>query len=96
MQDMTFSRQLYVIIVFLTLHDCEIYYLSAVNYDSVTSDLIFIRGPLFAQVLGGRGRPIANFLTCSFYEDRYVHHDLPLRINRVHYLSRGVGGGGQG
>jgi hypothetical protein len=26
----------------LTLHNCEIFYLSAVNYDPATTDLIFI------------------------------------------------------
>jgi len=27
----------------LTLHNCEIFYLLAVNYDPATTDLIFIR-----------------------------------------------------
>jgi hypothetical protein len=33
----------YIIRVWLTLHNCEIFYLSAVNYDPATTDLIFIR-----------------------------------------------------
>ncbi len=31
----------------LTLHYCDIYYLSAVNYDPVTTDLIFIRVSIY-------------------------------------------------
>ncbi len=41
----------------LTLHNCEIFYLLEVNYDPATIDLIFIRVNIYPG-LGGRG------LTC--------------------------------
>jgi hypothetical protein len=75
----------------LTLHYCDIYYLSAVNYDPVTTNLIFIRVSIYPGP--GKGglqlilKPI-YFIRVTIYPATFPHN-----IGRGHYLPRGVGGG---
>ena len=75
----------------LTLHYCDIYYLSAVNYDPVTTDLIFIRVSIYPGT--GKGglqlilKPI-YFIRVTIYPATFPHN-----ISRGHYLPRGVEGG---
>jgi hypothetical protein len=52
-----------------TLHNCEIYYLSAVNYDPATT--YFSSRSIFAQGRGGGGLT-ANSLTHLFYQGHYL------------------------
>ena len=75
----------------LTLHYCDIYYLSAVNYDPVTTDLIFIRVSIYPGP--GKGglqlilKPI-YFIRVTIYPATFPHN-----IGRGHYLPRGWGEG---
>jgi hypothetical protein len=48
----------------LTLHNCEIFYLLAVNYDPGTTDIIFTRVNIYPGP--GRGGAQRNFSTRSF------------------------------
>jgi hypothetical protein len=52
----------------LTLHNCDFFYLLAVNYDPTTTDLIYIRVR--------EGGLTAGFLTRSFYQGHYLHCGL--------------------
>jgi hypothetical protein len=75
----------------LTLHYCELYYLSAVNYDPVTTGLIFIRVSIYPGP--GKGglllilKPI-YFIRVTIYPATFPHN-----IGRGHYLPWGLGGG---
>jgi hypothetical protein len=75
----------------LTLHFFDIYYLSAVNYDPVTSDLIFIRVSIYPGP--GKGglqlilKPI-YFIRVTIYPATFPHN-----ISRGPYLPRRMGGG---
>ncbi len=75
----------------LTLHYCYMYYLSAVNYVPVTTDLIFIRVSIYPGP--GKGglqlilKPI-YFIRVTIYPATFPHN-----ISRGHYLPRGGGGG---
>jgi hypothetical protein len=76
----------------LTLHNCEIYYLLAVTYDPATTDLIFIRVNIYPGPGDGGSQLISkpiNFIRVTIYPTA-----LPLNISRGHYLPRGTGGGG--
>jgi hypothetical protein len=57
---------MYVIRVRLSLHNCEIYYLAAVNYYPDTKDLIFIR----VNIYPGPGEG-GFMLTCLIYQGHY-------------------------
>jgi hypothetical protein len=59
----------------LTLHYCDIYYLSAVNYDPVTTDLILIWVSIYPGP--GKGGFTANFETYLFYQGHYLPCNLP-------------------
>jgi hypothetical protein len=76
----------------LTLHNCEIFYLLAVNYDLATTDLIFIRvnicpGP-------GEGGSLLIFQPIHFIRVTIYPAFLPHNISRGHYLPRGTEGEG--
>ncbi len=58
-------RQATYVIRFLTQHNCEIYYLSVVNYDPATTDLIFIR----VNIHPGPGREDVHFSIHLFYHE---------------------------
>jgi hypothetical protein len=68
----------------LTLHNCEIYYLSAVNYDPVTTALIFIRVSIYPWPGEGGFQLICQ----PFYFIRVIINPaaLPHNISRGHYL----------
>jgi hypothetical protein len=76
----------------LTLNNCDIYYLSAGNYDPATTDLIFIR----VNIYPGPGEGVLQLISEPLYCIRVTiyHAALPYNISRGHYLPRGVGGGG--
>jgi hypothetical protein len=74
----------------LTLYNCEIFYLLAVNYDPATTDLIFIRVNIYPGPGEGGSRLISypvHFIRVTIYPAA-----LPHNINRGHYLPRGGGG----
>ncbi len=76
----------------LTLHNCEIFYILAVNYDPATTDLIFIRVNIYPGPGEGGSQPISypiHFIRVTIYPAA-----LPHNISRGHYWPRGVGGGG--
>jgi hypothetical protein len=58
----------------LTLHNCEIFYLLAVNYDPATKDLMFISVIILPRARGGG--ITFDFLTHSFYQGHYLHCGL--------------------
>ncbi len=64
----------------LTLSNCEIYYLSAVNYDPATSDLSFIR----ANIYPGPGEGGLQLISEPVYfRFQYVYFNI--RKNKVFY-----------
>ena len=70
----------------LTPQNCEIFYLSVVNYHPATTDLIFIRVNMCPCRTRGVGL-IANFLTCLIYHGHYLcPAALSHNIRRGHYL----------
>jgi hypothetical protein len=75
----------------LTLHYCEIYYLSAVNYDPATTDLIFIR----VNIYPGPGEGGLQLISKPVYFIRVTIYPatIPHNTRRGHYLPREVGGG---
>jgi hypothetical protein len=75
----------------LTLHNCEIFYLLAVNYDPATTDLIFIRVNIYPGP--GEGGSLLIFEPVHFIRVTIYPASLPHNISRGHYLPRGVGGG---
>ncbi len=75
----------------LTLHNCDIYYLSAVKYDPETTDLIFIRVNIYPGPEEGDLQLISEpiyFIRVSIYPAAFSHN-----ISRCHYLPGGVGRG---
>jgi hypothetical protein len=78
----------------LTLHKCDIYYLSAVKYDPATTDLIFIRVYIYPGPGEGDLQLISEpvyFIRVTIYPAAFPHN-----ISRGHYLPGGVGRGGRG
>ncbi len=75
----------------LTLHYCDIYYLSAVNYDPATTDLIFIRVNIYPWP--GEGGLQLIFKPVYFIRVTIYPATIPHNISRGHYLPREVGGG---
>ncbi len=75
----------------LTLHYCEIYYLSAVNYDPATTDLILIR----VNIYPGPGEGGLQLILKPIYFIRVTIYPatIPHNTSRGHYLPREVGGG---
>ena len=76
----------------LTLHDCEIFYLLAVNYDPATTNLIFIRVNIYPGPGEGGLQLISEpvyFIRVTIYPAAFPHN-----ISRGHYLPGGVAGGG--
>jgi hypothetical protein len=76
----------------LTLHNCDIYYLSAVKYDPATTDLIFVRVNIYPGPGEGDLQLISEpvyFIRVTIYPAAFPHN-----IRRGHYLPGGVGGGG--
>jgi hypothetical protein len=75
----------------LTLHNCEIFYLLAVNYDPAISDLIFIRVNIYPGS-GERGLQLIfipiHFIRVTIYPAAFPHN-----ISRGHYLPKGAGEG---
>ncbi len=70
----------------LTLHNCEIFSLLAVNYDPATTDLIYPGpGEGGSQLIS---EPV-HFIRVTIYPA-----DLPQNISRGHYFLRWAGGGG--
>jgi hypothetical protein len=74
----------------LTLHYSDIYYLSAVNYDSVTTDLIFIRVSIYPGP--GKGGFTANFETYLYYQGHYLPCNLPPQYWQRSLFTQGGGG----
>ena len=76
----------------LTLHNCDIYYLSAVNYDPAATDVIFIR----VNIYPGPGEGDLQLISGPIYFIRVTIYPaaLPHNISRGHYLPGGLGGGG--
>jgi hypothetical protein len=70
----------------LTLLFCEIYYLSAVNYDPTTSDLFLIRVSIYPLTVGGGGGGGLQPLSKSIYFVRVIMYPvaLPYKIIRGH------------
>ncbi len=56
----------------LTLHYCDIYYLSAVKYDPGTTDLIFIRVSIYPGPGKGVGCFLVIFQPIYFYQGHYL------------------------
>ncbi len=75
----------------LTLRNCEIFYLLAVNYDPATTDLIFIRVNIYPGP--GEGGSQLIFSPIHFIRVTIYPASLPHNISRGHYLP-GVGGEG--
>jgi hypothetical protein len=76
----------------LTLHNCDIYYLSAVKYDPATTDLIFIRVNIYPGPGEGGLQLISEpvyFIRVTIYPAAFSYN-----ISRGHYLPRGPGRGG--
>jgi hypothetical protein len=75
----------------LTLHNCEIFYLLAVTYDTATTDLLFIRVYIYPGTGEGGSQLVSqpiHFIRVTIYPAA-----LPLNISRGHYLPGGGGGG---
>jgi hypothetical protein len=74
-----------------TLHNCMISYLSADNYVSVTTALIFIKVNIYPGPREGGLQLIYH----PIYFIRVTFHPaaLPHNISRGHYLPRGLGEG---
>ena len=68
----------------LTLHNCEFFYLLAVNYDPATTDLIFIRVNIYPGP--GEGGSLLIFLPIHFIRVTIYPASLPHNISRGHYL----------
>ena len=68
----------------LTLHNCEIFYLLAVNYDPATTDLIFIRVNIYPGP--GEGGSLLIFYPIHFIRVTIYPASLPHNISRGHYL----------
>jgi hypothetical protein len=75
----------------LTLHNYEIFYLLAINYDPATTDLIFIR----VNIYPGPGEGNSQLLSQLFQFIRVTIYPvaLPHNISRSCYLPSGVGVG---
>ena len=73
----------------LTLHYCGIYYLSAINYDPLTTHLIFIR----VNIYPGEGGLQLILKPVYFIRVTIYPATIPHNISRGHYLPREVGGG---
>ncbi len=76
----------------LTLHNYDIYYLSAAKYDPATTDLIFIRINIYPGPGEGDLQLISEpvyFIRVIIYPAAFLHN-----ISRGHYLPRGVWGEG--
>jgi hypothetical protein len=74
----------------LTLHNCEIYYLGAVKHNPAITDLIFIRVNIYQGPEEGGIQLISEpiyFIRVTIYPA-----DFPHAIIRGHYLPRGVWG----
>jgi hypothetical protein len=76
----------------LTLHNCEIFYLLAVNYDPATTDIIFIRVNIYPGP--GEGGLLLIFQPIHFIRVTIYPASFPHNISGGHYLPRGAGGGG--
>jgi len=74
------------------MHYCEIYYLSAANYDPETTALIFFR----ANIYPGAGEGGLQLISKAIYFIMVTVYlaALPYNICRGHYLPRGTGRGG--
>ena len=74
----------------LTLHNCEIFSLLAVNYDPATTDLIFIR----VNIYPGPGEGGLQLILKPVYFIRVTMYPatIPHNISRGHYLPGGQGG----
>jgi hypothetical protein len=78
----------------LIWHNCEIFYLLAVNYDPATTDLIFIRVNIYPGPGEGGSQLISQpvlFIRVTIYPV-----SIPHNISRGHYLPGGGGGVGGG
>jgi hypothetical protein len=68
----------------LTLHNCEIYYLLAVNYDTAATDLLFIRVNIYpGPGEGGLQQLISEpvyFIRVTIYPAAFSHN-----ISTGHY-----------
>ncbi len=73
----------------MTLHNCKIYYLAAVNYDPEITDLIFIRVNIYPGPgeSGGLTADPVYFIRVTIYPAA-----VPRNIRRGHYLPRWGGG----
>ncbi len=71
----------------LTLHNCEIFYLLAVNYDPATTDLIFIRVNIYPGL--GEGGSQLFFQLINFIRVTIYPASLPYNISRGHYFPGG-------
>jgi len=56
----------------LILHDCDIYYLSAVNYDPKRNRSNFHQGQYLLRSRGGGHLHVANFSTCLCFPGHYL------------------------
>jgi hypothetical protein len=68
----------------LTLHNCEVFYLLAVNYDPATTDLIFIRVNIYPGPGEGGSQLISypvHFIRVTIYLATLSHN-----IGSGHYL----------
>jgi hypothetical protein len=73
------------------LHNCDIYYISAVNYDPAATDLIFIR----VNIYPGQGEGDLQLITEPVYFIRVTIYPaaFPHNISRGHYYPGGWGEG---
>ncbi len=71
----------------LTLHNCMIFNLLAVNYDPATTNLIFIKVNIYPGPGEGGSQPI--FLPIHFIRVTIYPVSLPHNISRGHYLPGG-------
>ncbi len=74
----------YIIRSWLTLHNCEIYYLSADKYDPLTTDAIFIRVNIYPGP--GVGGLMLNSYTIYLIMVTIYPAALLYNINRGHYF----------